>query len=128
MARGQIARPEFYVDYFLWLNTVGSLDYNDIFTTGAFTVENQGIELVSSLLRLDPSIAAPIVTAEFPTDHHSFSVPTGMSHGMGDDLGNSLGSADYDTTDIDNWNINYVAWMNHNFKTAGCHPYVGYTS
>ena len=83
MARGQIARPEFYVDYFLWLNTVGSLDYNDIFTTGAFTVENQGIELVSSLLRLDPSIAAPIVTAEFPTDHHSFSVPTGMSHGMG---------------------------------------------
>lgn len=124
MARGQIAKPEFYVDYFLWLNTVGSLNYNDLEFDNAFNAENAGAELVSSLLRLDPSTAAAIPTAEYAASVNSFTIPTGMSAGILDDLGNNLESED--TTDFDNWNIDYVAYLNHNFKTAKCFPYVSY--
>ena len=124
MARGQIGTPEFYIDHFLWLNTVGSLDYNNIVTENAFSSENAGVELVSSLLRLDPSIAAPVPTGDSPGANNAFTIPTGFSSGYYDDMGNDLGTVD--TTDLDNWNLDYVAFLNHNFKTAKCFPYLSY--
>tara|TARA_R110002110_G_scaffold49503_2_gene147008 strand:+ start:647 stop:1825 length:1179 start_codon:yes stop_codon:yes gene_type:complete len=126
MASGQVAQPEFYVDYFLWLNTIGSLDYNNISLTNAFDTDDTGIELCSSLLRLNPSIASPIPIGDDSDATHDFIVPTGMSDGSVDDIGNVVDittAGDEDPTDLDNFNIDYVAYLNHNFKTAKCYPY-----
>jgi hypothetical protein len=124
MARGQVATPEFYIDHFLWLNTVGSLDYNSITHDNAFSEEGAGVELISSLLRLDPSTSIPIPTNAYPNAVNSFTIPTGFKSGWINDLGNEMQAQD--TTDFDNWNIDYVAFLNHNFKTAKCFPYISY--
>ena len=104
MAKGQIATPEFYLDYMLWLNTVGSLDYNNLEYDNAFTEELAGVELISSMLRLDPSVAAPIPTNEYAAAVNSFTIPTGLSAGFFNDLGEDI-SGEPDMTDFNNWNI-----------------------
>ena len=143
MARGQIAKPEFFVDYFLWLNTVGSLDYNDIEFDNAFGINigdeasgrlmQTGVPLISSMLRLDPSVAnaIPVIDADnvdYSESISSFTVPTGLKTGYYDALGSEYAEDEIEKEDFKNFNINYVAFLNHNFSRADCFPFISFPS
>ena len=147
MARGQVAKPQFFVDYFLWLNTIGSLDYNDITFDNSFAINveddesgrimESGIPLISSLLRLDPNVASaiPIVDGEgndYSNVISKFTVPTGLNSGYVDhDIENGSVNDLFDlplNLDRANFNINYVSFLNHNFSTANCFPYLEFES
>ena len=126
MARGQIAKPEFYVDYFIWLNTIGSLDYNEIIVGSAFAEEGARQPLVASLLRLDPNVASHISFYGYEGIRSGFQLPTGLKIDLGNDHYPEETDDSVRHIDHKNWNIDYVAFLNHNFNSAKCSPRINF--